>query len=269
MTLSNSSINAGEFTNDDARVVAAGMRYPIRQMDADAFKKQALVAVQYVAKTYTGANDVATLGPVWNECLVLLRKEFQNLGIEEVRHAFRLAAAGKTDANLIAYGGVFTVQLFGAALRAYLEYRKRVHSDIVQGEHVKGEAAERDERNANAWKKNTSETVEYLTGLMTKNNDVDSWKKVKEAWFKILEVRGLIDVDEAYKKISWVESKHEAVAEFLADPDSGLISNNEARAIKRYMAQNPGDFPEKLTEKAKAIYRKKLVFLSLAIYEQP
>lgn len=244
------------------------MKAPIRDMAAEDFAKHGLVAVQYVAMTYTGASDVATLTPVWNECLLLLRKEFSQIGIEEVRHAFRLAAAGKTDANLIAYGGVFTVQLFGAAIRAYVEYRKRVYADIVQSEYANGEAAERDARNANQWKKNTAETVEYLTGLMSNNDQVDSWQKVKESWFKILEVRGLINVDEAYKKISWVEAKHEAVANFLADPEGGLISNNESSAIKRYMAQYPGDFPEKLTEKAKAIYRKKLVFLSLAIYEQ-
>lgn len=247
--------------------MAIGMKDPIRDMAAEDFAKHGLVAVQYVAMTYTGASDTATLTPVWNECLLLLRKEFSQIGIEEVRHAFRLAAAGKTDANLIAYGGVFTVQLFGAAIRAYVEYRKRVYADIVQSEYAKGEAAEREARNASAWKKNTAETVEYLTGLMSKNDRVDSWQKVKEAWFKILEVRGLINVDEAYKKTSWVEAKHEAVAEFLANPESGLISNNEARDIKRYMAHHPGDFPDKLTEKAKAIYRKKLVFLSLATYQ--
>ena len=247
-------------------VVCAGMRYPIRQMDADDFSQKATAVIQYVAKAYCGGDEESNISPVWNECLLLLRKEFRSIGVEEIRHAFRLASSGTINANLIAYRGVFTVQMFGAVLSKYVEYRRKVHAEIVNREHATAFDRRQQEKQAR-WKAEFEELTRRIIGLTKENNEIGEWGQVGVGWFEILEKNGLIAVNDTYKAASWIESKKQAVRDFLSE-SSGLSDTVESSAIKRELIKDPDGFPEKLKQKALLVYRKKLAFLSLAIFQE-
>ena len=236
-------------------------------MEAEAFTKNGMSVIQYVAKAYCGFDDQGNISPVWNECLLLLRKEFRAIGLEEIRYAFRLASAGKINANLIAYRGVFTVQMFGAVLEKYTEFRRMVHASIVNAEHATIEQQQQQQK-ADKWRAEFVALVCRIEGLIRDNKEVSEWSQIGAGWYEAMDAQGWINVDSAYKGAAWIESKRHALSDFLADPQSGLLSNTEAMAIKRQLSKDPGVFPSNLDQKARLIYRKKLAFLSLAVFEE-
>lgn len=90
------------------------------------------------AKLYTGCAKTEEL--VFEECLEFVIARFGFLNIGEVRHAFRLAAAGELgDVDLKAYWGTFTVGMLGSVLSAYKDYRDLISAEAVRLEKVANE----------------------------------------------------------------------------------------------------------------------------------
>ena len=77
--------------------------------------------VEHCAATYCAAPN--TLTDTMDECVLFVIDQFGFLCPSEIRQAFRLAAAGKIEANLNAYNGAFSVRILGEVLSSYEDYR--------------------------------------------------------------------------------------------------------------------------------------------------
>lgn len=95
------------------------------------------VELQTCAIQYTGC--VKTDDLVFDECVEFIIERFAGLHIDEIRHAFRLAASGELgEIKLEAYFGTFTVAMLGRILTAYEQYRKKIVADVMEANRKAG-----------------------------------------------------------------------------------------------------------------------------------
>jgi hypothetical protein len=107
---------------------------------------QLLLDIAAIARDY-GARQA--LDPfVLGECAALVRADFQHLGRDEMRLAYRMWAAGKISA-LEMYGGQFNATQFGRVLAAYNAERIRVGYAIAAAQAEIDKAARDEERRSN------------------------------------------------------------------------------------------------------------------------
>ena len=93
--------------------------------------------LQACAIQYTGC--VKTDDLVFDECIEFVIERFAGLHIDEIRHAFRLAASGELgEIKLEAYFGTFTVAMLGRILTAYDQYRKKIVFDVMEANRKVG-----------------------------------------------------------------------------------------------------------------------------------
>ena len=93
--------------------------------------------LQTCAIQYTGC--VKTNDLVFDECVEFIIERFAGLHIDEIRHAFRLAASGELgEIKLEAYFGTFTVAMLGKVLTAYDHYRKKIVADVMEANRKVG-----------------------------------------------------------------------------------------------------------------------------------
>lgn len=119
-----------------AKAVQQGLRLSIRRQVA----QQGPLAMTclgdelaYCAQHYSGAHDVPD--ELMDEALEFVSTRFGGIGVDEIREAFRLAAAGDLgELNMKAYYGHFTIVILGTVLHAYLDYRSRVVQALARKE---------------------------------------------------------------------------------------------------------------------------------------
>ena len=92
-----------------------------------------VIELEKCARQYTGC--VKTEDLVFDECVEFVMLRFGFLNINEIREAFRLAAAGELgEVKLEAYFGTFTVAMLGKVLAAYRNYRERISKEVRAAE---------------------------------------------------------------------------------------------------------------------------------------
>lgn len=251
----------------DVEAVRDGMLLPMREMNQQDFGVSGTAILQAVATAYCGGNAHSTTSLVWMECLHMLRREFGGMGLEEIKHAFRLAAAGKTDVNIVAYAGVFTVDILGKVMAAYKEYTFMIRADILRKKAEMQEAEKQDAINEQR-KEDFEDLVLEIFALKTENEKIQKWQDVGVGWFKIMNDREFLTATLGEKKQSWKEAKLTAVGEFKQDPDGVFKNQNDIRDTRMSLHENPEMFPEKLQGRAEVIYGKILCLLSFAPFNQ-
>lgn len=93
------------------------------------------VELEFCAISYCGAAKTDEL--VYDEVVLFVMSRFGHLGIQEIREAFRLAAAGDFEVDLSTYYGLFTVKLMGDVLNGYNNYRNRVVQAFARSQSEK------------------------------------------------------------------------------------------------------------------------------------
>lgn len=264
------------------RLIENGMAYPVRSMTDTAFERAAPAVILLCAQAFTGADGIKQSDganvALYGECATILRKYYALLGLEEVKEAFRLAASGKIldsegkRINLTAYGGRFTVNMFGEVLQQYQEWRAKIQSAILRERENAVEAERTAERHAR-FVRQTESVADCFERLRWTNDEIERWEDVPGWWAKSLNDKKLLTVGETRKKALWLQSKAETVAEAKRDllagrstvlPDMRILR----RAVNAYDA-DPETFPAELTDRAKIVYGKLLVWECLAKYQKP
>jgi len=242
---------------------------PVRNMDAREYASAAKLVIDYVSTTYCGASEAGTLENTYRECAALFRQKFAGLCTEEIREAFRLAAANRIEANMVAYGGRFTVAMFGDILTAYSNHRAKIVA-AIEAEKSASEAEKAEQAKRAAWQAQTELFVQEFEALKTENTKYRKWSDLPAGTDAILRNRGAFDnIPDKDKKFFWLESKRQAVVETrdLAKSGANIIW---AIRIVKWCEGNPEDFPEELRPQAEVIYGKMLAFSLLAPFaEQP
>lgn len=252
--------------NQDIESVYLGMQYPIRSMSAMEFGASAIIVTQAVARAYCGANVEQTTPSLWSECARFLAREFPGIGIEEVRNAFSLSAAGKTGENIIAYKGVFTLEILGRVMSAYMEYRQKITAAII----LEREAIKAEQENAErieAQKQYLEFEVSRIKSMLEKNDSIESWDQVPGGWYRIFNERGWIK-EGIDKPPLWISAKSIAVIKARREISGLFLSSNEVEKVRTELLKNPDVFPEKLRAFAVYVYEKMLVLESIAKFKK-
>lgn len=204
--------------------------------------------LQVCAKQYTGC--VKTDDMVFDECVEFVIERFGGLHIDEIRHAFRMAASGELgEVSLDAYFGTFTVAMLGKVLIAYEEYRKRIVKEVMEAER---KAAFADAKVLRSFKFNSDEWAAVRVARFTSNNDI-SVDDVTLADFKHF-VDGKVDFPESEKREDWQKAWDLSIADVQASIGRGEIG----MSVLLNKVQS-GGFDEGFRDKRIKYYKRLLV----------
>ncbi len=249
-------------------VIAEGHLNPVRRLDSATLNGRGMVMIGRVAETYCGVDlQQASNKQAVADCLKLLKTKFPEFGLNEIYEAFSMAAAQLIDVNLTAFGGRFTVAIFGNVLSAYRTFRNNVLVQLSKGADMETEEAEQvenEKRNAEY----RAHVASEFARLKVENRQIESADKVPAVWPKILREMELIGGDAA----KWIEAKNQVCADFVRDVANGefsiLIGNSTScRKLADKIKTDPEFFPEELRPAAEILYGRWIVFSNLAPFE--
>ncbi len=173
-----------------------------------------LVELEGCAKQYTSAakTDVST----FSEAAEFVINQFGGLNIEEIRLAFRLAAAGEFEGvSLRAYFGTFTVGMLGEVLLAYKQYRGEAVKHFRTVENVAAALVSGEERqrqhDMEVWEQNRIKTLKMLHEPTIEN--------VTAHDYDFLTRRGEINLSEDAKKAMFQRRFEQVTVEICRDMD--------------------------------------------------
>lgn len=163
--------------------------------------------LEFAATSYCGAakTDVST----FDECMDFTVRRFGHLACDEIREAFRLAAAGELgDVNMQSYYGLFTVTMLGAVLHAYDEYRNRIVAALRRAEndaYVAAREAARKPHDSDEWM--IARVAQLLALTSPDQSNVTAYDH------DFLEKKGWMQNDRETKEAAWLEAKSLAIAQ--------------------------------------------------------
>lgn len=163
--------------------------------------------LEFAATSYCGAAK--TDMSIFDECMDFTVRRFGHLACDEIREAFRLAAAGELgDVNMQSYYGLFTVTMLGAVLNAYDEYRNRIVAALRRAENEAYHAAKeasRQPHDSAVWMNNRTDQLLALDN--PQQSDVTAYDH------DFLEKNGWMANDKEAKEAAWLEAKALAIAQ--------------------------------------------------------
>lgn len=174
--------------------------------------------LQVCARQYTGC--VKTDDMVFDECVEFVIERFGGLHIDEIRHAFRLAAAGELgEVKLDAYFGTFTVVMLGKVLIAYDEYRKKIVKDVMEADRKAGFAK------AQVLKSTNWNSEEWAKERLVHFNQVDpvTIDDVSVADFLHFVEPVVKDIPEDEKRADWEKARDFSIADLQAAIGRGEV----------------------------------------------
>lgn len=126
-----------------------GYACQVRHMDKARAAGMIQIELERVAASYGARQDIGE--GVFSECTQLVISKFPGLGVNEIREAYRMKAAGELESlpkgKGEMWGGVFDAGQLGAVLSAYMEQRRKALGAYLRRRQEDAEKAEK-ERNA-------------------------------------------------------------------------------------------------------------------------
>jgi len=150
--IGNTGLNVSE---TDALVMVNGFNNKIRSLDKIEAERKLQALLTICAKLYCGMVSDETTPMLMQFAAEYVIKSHAGLGIDEIKLAFVYAIDGKTNANVKAYGGVFSIAMLGEILTAYKEHRNKLINKVLDEQEKQRKEQinfvpqpEKDERNA-------------------------------------------------------------------------------------------------------------------------
>lgn len=132
------------------QVVVGGYDKSIRRTERALVLVALPKMISYCASVFCGAQ-LEEKDEIVDECTDFVLSQFPQLGVPEIREAFKLAAAGKLgEIDLAAYRGVFTIKMLGQVLSKYCTFREKAYQEIRKAETEAQEAQEAARKDADA-----------------------------------------------------------------------------------------------------------------------
>ena len=213
--------------------------------------------VKHCAATYCAAPN--TLTDTMDECVLFAIAHFGFLCPSEIRQAFRLAAAGKIEADLNAYNGAFSVRILGEVLSAYEDYR------ALAFRKVRSQMNDAGEENRAAVLKEAFGGFEDQLARVMQSNPYGAWQEIPAAFARAVVERGLIDFSLEEKGKTWRSAKSIAagrVPQKILDAKTPFERNKWVQ-VRDLMQADPELFPGELQPEATIIYAQILLWEKL------
>ena len=174
---------------------------------------------------YCGATSDGTHIGIFNACAELMVHKYNEMSLEEIREAFRLAAINEIDADITAYKGVATVAIFGNVMSKYKDYRRKYVAEILRVKEI--EDRERMQEDGHGEKKAQYEQMVidwFNDALKSKGALITSYGQIPVYYYNTLDELGKLNVDIDIKKV-YFELAIEQYAEALKMKESKEISD--------------------------------------------
>lgn len=213
--------------------------------------------VEHCAATYCAAPN--TLTDTMDECVLFIIDQFGFLCPSEIRQAFRLAAAGKIEANLNAYNGAFSVRILGEVLSAYEDYR------TLTFRKVRSQISDSEDPNRSAVLKQVFGGFEDQLARVMKSNPYGTWQEIPAAFARAVVERSLINFSLEEKGQAWRRAKSIAagrVPQKILDAKTQFERNKWVQ-VRDQMQADPELFHGELKPEATIIYAQILLWEKL------
>jgi hypothetical protein len=230
--------------------VVSGYHNKVRDLSEVEQNAFASLAVTYVSKSY-GAR-VTVSKEVLNECIQIFLDNFNQLGVEEIKEAYRLWSIDQLNIKGSAemYGGEFNAAQFGKIMAAYVEYRMTILGAYLNARAIEKREKEKAEVMERRKEKNLK-TFRYDWDM----SDADSfqgWRDVPGWWFDIARGNGWIKLTkDQYTKI-WER------AQWIASLEIEKENGEETNVFKKVLG-------DALEQKKQA--RAKVIAGQIAVFE--
>ena len=234
-----------------------GYHNQLRHMPPEEAFGRLMIALREAAQHYGARQPV--LEGTFTECVRITRKKFAGLGIEEIREAYRMWAAGelnlrKGEAEM--YGGQFNAAQLGKVLAAYMEQRK-----AALGAYLRElEAYQREQERANKAERLRQEYEEGFEKNL-RAFQPKTWREIPFHWFETAWKRGLIRLTEAERQELLADARALALEEAEEEKEgAGIFQRKQVEKL----IQGEG-----LEGRAKTIARKLALFRKFYQNKQP
>ncbi len=201
--------------------------------------KNLKLAILFLANTYTAANFKIPITEQ-NKQIIEASAEFvctmfPQLAPEELKEAFKMAAAGRFQGlNIETYYGKFSVQILGKVLKAYIEFRKKClakYENLKQIEESRAEDVNKEAKNTEIRK----QIAQIYSEIKKRYIDKGELKEgiIKAFWAKILLEEKIIDFTEKEKLEIYNQAKQKTKNEYKKK-----LLQNEVKASEKMQVRN-------------------------------
>ncbi len=193
--------------------------------------------IHTVVVLYTSANlekqDKTTTDILMTESANFVLKNYPMFNPSEIKTAFEFASAKKTNADLSAYFGKFTIQMLGDVLNAYFRLRQNAIARIdkkVEIEHNRQRKADADAKNRKA----IQNVVDLFGALREQYQNTGEFDETKIKAFqgKILVDAGLITFTRDEKIQIYNEAKETVTKQIRTSVQDMTLKSTERRTLK-------------------------------------
>lgn len=255
---------------DRAKIIIQGYQNPIRLMNKEDIAKGVSAMISLCAKMYCGMQEEKMMTETIQEATRMVYKHYPQIGINEIREAFSMAAANYFDnVNMTAYFGTFTIGMLGDILTAYIKYRNPVINKALQlSQHQNKEEQEKqeaDKKNEEAREQIKNDIERAIIAVQEDSEPVwESYHFVPVHYAEIAVKEGWIEVSEEFKKNIWIKAQELALKELsdVANDYSNLTEAKRARLELRATIEK-----QIVPDAAKRIYSKLLIFEYIKMHE--
>ena len=216
--------------------------------------------IEFCASTYCGATNINSEMSL--EATTFVTGKYYFLGVDEIRSAFRLAAAKELrdlktgfPIDIKAYAGIFTIETLGTILDAYVNYRKRIEYTLSkQMEEIKEAEAEAERKERQQTPEFQKQWLDNLIGFLKRKTHLCAAMHYEE-----LSQAGLITVENEEKREYMERAKTTLKIRLAAEIENE--GNYFEQVLLRKMAQNEesGDYQQKLISEAKRLIVKDFI----------
>ena len=218
------------------------IRSVLKSNDQEAIKElneKLKLAILFLANTYTAANFKTPLNRQ-NKQIIEAAAEFvismfPQLAPEELKEAFKMAAAGRFEGlNIEIYYGKFSVQILGKVLKAYIEFRKKClakYENMLQIEQSRAEDINKEAKNA-AIRTEIGQIYNEMKKLYIDKGEIKEGL-IKAFWAKILIEEKIIDFTENEKLSIYSQAKEKTKNEYKKK-----LLKNEVKASEKMQVRN-------------------------------
>ena len=182
------------------------------------------------------------------EARQLIIDKFGNLGVNEIREAFRLASVNVLNVNLSSYGGKVGLQVIGDCLSKYVEHRRPLAAEIRKAQEQQQQLAQQE-----ADFKKKQEFQEYALHWFETMKGSVKLSDCKFYFYDALEAMGKITTTPD-KQVAYFKRAKEMIQAELESKKKGLRTLNESHALKQELnALAQGDAKQRCINRAKEL----------------
>ncbi len=236
-------------------------------MDKDDILDALSVTLPVCAELYCGINKNDFNEDVLVESIAFIYRNYNTIGVTEIKQAFELSATNKLNVNMTAYSGKFNISMLGDILSAYVLERNKVlnklldaHGKLSRGENIASEVEQ----------KNILARQQIVQDYMTELQNVKSGRPrryetvydIRSYWAKVLIEMEIIKLPEDTKKRLWQEAI-DLVKKDINKTASDFTNIYEAKSARQFLNSIENNGVQTLKEKAEVMYGKLIIWESL------